>query len=182
MQSKLADDTTMNSVCIDDAASPRRIVGLSIVTRLGAGAAKISQLRAEMTQKSLVGGSMSSIPSASGTDRSADLRAIAAFEANWEDATHYFSGPRGECWLIDLFCDDLDFQGKGFGQALLTEAIGLGRRESPPTGLISTEVREHFYLKLGFEKVGKANVGATSQVRGGSIMFYERHLQDQAMG
>jgi GNAT superfamily N-acetyltransferase len=181
MKSKLADDTTMNSVCIDDTASPGRIVGLSIVARLGDGAATISQLRAEMTQKALVGGSMSSIPSASGTDRSADLQAIAAFEADWEDATHHFSGPRGECWLIDLFCDDLDFQGKGFGQALLTEAIGLGRRESP-TGLISTEVREYFYLKFGFEKVGKANVGAMSQVRGGSIMFYERHLQNQAMG
>ena len=37
MQSKLADDTTMNSVCIDDAASPKRIVGLSIVPRLGDG-------------------------------------------------------------------------------------------------------------------------------------------------
>ena len=52
MQSKLADHTTMNFVCIDDddAASPGRIVGLSIVTRLGDGAAKISQLRAEMTE------------------------------------------------------------------------------------------------------------------------------------
>ena len=96
MQSKLADDTTMNFVCIDDEASPGRIVGLSIVTRLGDGAAKISQLRAEMTQRALVGSSTSSIPSASGTDRSADFQAIAAFEANWEDVTHHFSGPRGE--------------------------------------------------------------------------------------
>jgi hypothetical protein len=50
LQSKLADDTTMDFVCIYDAASPGRIVGLSIVTRLGDGAAKISQLRAEKTQ------------------------------------------------------------------------------------------------------------------------------------
>jgi GNAT superfamily N-acetyltransferase len=184
LPSKLTDDTTMNFVCIDDAASPGRIVGLSIVTRLGDGAAKISQLRAEMTERALVGGPTSSFPSASGTDRFADLQAIAAFEANWEDVTHYFSGPRGECWLIGLFCVDPDFQSKGFGQALLTEAVGLGRRESPPvaTGLISTEVGERFYLKFGFEKVGKANAGAMSQVRSRSIMFYERYLKDQAMG
>jgi hypothetical protein len=49
------------------------------------------------------------------------------------------------------------------------------------TGLISTEVGWCFYLKFGFEKVGKSNVGAMNQVRGGSIMFYERHLQDQVM-
>jgi hypothetical protein len=44
------------------------------------------------------------------------------------------------------------------------------------------EARERFYLKFRFEKVGKTNVGAMNQVRGGSIMFYEKHLQDQAMG
>lgn len=85
---------------------------------------------------------------------------------------------------MGLFCVDPDFQGKGFGQALFTEAVGLGRPESPPvaTGLISTEVRERFYLKFGFGKAGKANVGVMSQVRGGSIMFYQRYLQEQAMG
>ena len=53
MQSKLADDTTMNFVCIDGAASPGPIMGLSIVTRLGDGAAKISQLHTEMTERAL---------------------------------------------------------------------------------------------------------------------------------
>ena len=76
-----------------------------------------------------------------------------------------------------------NFKAKAPGKPYLPEAVGLGRRESPPvaTGLVSTEAREHFNLKFEFEKVGKANVGAMNQVRGGSIMFYERHLQDQAM-
>jgi len=136
------------------------------VTRLGDGAAKISQLRAEMTERALVGGSTSSIPSASETDRSADLRAIAAFEANWEDGKHHFSGAREECWLRDLFCVDPDFQCRL--RVSLTEAVGLGRGESPPvaTGHISTKIREHVYLQFGFEKARKAKCGGKESSQG----------------
>lgn len=144
MQSELADDTTMNSVCIDDAASPRRIVGLSIVTRLGDGAAKISQLRAEMTERALVGGFTSSIPSASETDRSADLQAIAAFEANWEDVAHYFSGPRGECWLIDLFCVDPGLPRQRFPASLTCRGCRTWSAREP-----SSRNRSHIYGSRG---------------------------------
>ena len=77
------------------------------------------------------------------------------FEVNWEDARHHFSGPRGECWLIDLFCVDPDLQGKGFGKPYL--------RLQQVSYLRS---REHFNLKFGFEKVGRSNVGANESSQG----------------
>ena len=46
-----------------------------------------------MIERAFIDGSTSSIPSASEVGRSADLQAIAAFEANLEDVKHHFSGP-----------------------------------------------------------------------------------------
>lgn len=96
------------------------------------------------------------------------LEAVTVFEVNWEDARHHFSGPRGECWPIDLFCVDPDLQGKGFGQALPTETVGLWlTREVLRLQQVSyLRSREHFNLKFGFEKVGRSNVGANESSQG----------------
>ena len=72
---------------------------------------------------------------------------------------------------------------KASGKPYLPRLLDLGAARVLPvaTDLISTEVGERFYLKFGFEKVGKSNVRAMNRVGGGSIMFIERHLQDPVM-
>ncbi|RMZ84064.1 hypothetical protein DV737_g1399, partial [Chaetothyriales sp. CBS 132003] len=111
-------------------------------------------------------------------DRSADPEAIAAFDRNWEDIKHHFCGPRAESWMIELFCVAPDAQKSGHGRQLIHAAIALCQAESPmvPLCVIASETGDAFYEKLGFRQVGRANVGGLSGVRGGSLKFYEEHL------
>jgi hypothetical protein len=107
------------------------------------------------------------------------LEAVAVFEVNWEDARHHFSGPRGECWPIDLFCVDPDLQGKGF---TYRDCWTWLTRDPPvATGHIY-EVGSTLISSSGLKRLEGPMLGQMSQVRGGSIMFYARHLQDQVMG
>ena len=62
---------------------------MTTVMRLGDGVVKTT----EMIETAFIDGSTSSISSASEIGRSADLQAIAAFEANLEGVKHHFRGP-----------------------------------------------------------------------------------------
>jgi GNAT superfamily N-acetyltransferase len=112
------------------------------------------------------------------TDRTADPEAIAKFDSNWDDIAHYFTGPRKECWMIDILCVHPEFQKKGFGRDLILNAIEVCRSEEPmvPLAVIASEIGDGFYEKQGFQEAGRANVGDLSGVNGGSLKFYERHL------
>ena len=114
------------------------------------------------------------------TDRTADPKAMAIFEKNWDDIKHHFSGPRAQAWFIEGFCVHPRVQrGGGFGRDLLLNAIELGKTEEPPVpiAVIASEIGDAFYEKYGFREVGRADVGDMSEVEGGSLKFYEQHLR-----
>ncbi|RMZ79728.1 hypothetical protein DV738_g3257, partial [Chaetothyriales sp. CBS 135597] len=116
-------------------------------------------------------------------DNGADPEAIAAFERNWDDIKQHFTGARAESWFIERLCVAPDAQKRGHGRALVQEAIARCRREGEgkegerptmvPLAVIASEVGDAFYDKLGFREVGRANVGALSGVKGGSLKFYQ---------
>lgn len=112
-------------------------------------------------------------------DRSADDEAVAAFDRNWEDIKHHFTGPRAQCWMIELFCIHPDSQKKGYGRDLVQTAIDLCKSETPklPLCVIASDIGDAFYEKYGFREVGRANVGALAGVVGGSLKFFEDHLE-----
>ncbi|ETN44497.1 uncharacterized protein HMPREF1541_10167 [Cyphellophora europaea CBS 101466] len=113
------------------------------------------------------------------SDRSADHEAMAIFDKNWDDIKHHFSGPRAECWLIELLCIHPDSQKAGFGREIIQTAIDLCKTENPPIPLcvIASDAGDAFYEKLGFREAGRADVGDLSGVKGGSLKFYEEHLK-----
>lgn len=113
-------------------------------------------------------------------NRAADPKALAIFEKNWNDIEHHFSGPRGQAWFVEGLCVHPGVQRSGgFGRDLILNAIELGKREEPPVpiAVISSDVADQFYEKYGFREVGRADVGAMSVVKGGSLKFYEEHLR-----
>jgi GNAT superfamily N-acetyltransferase len=112
------------------------------------------------------------------TDKAADPKAMEAFERNWEDIKHHFTGSRAECWMIEMLCVAPDAQRGGYGRQLIQKAIELCKSENPaaPLSVIASEVGDAFYEKMGFHEVGRANVGVLSDLVGGSIKFNEQHL------
>lgn len=113
------------------------------------------------------------------SDKSADHEAMAVFDQNWEDIQHYFSGPRAECWMIELLCIHPDSQKAGYGREIIRTAIDFCKSETPPLPLcvIASEAGDAFYEKQGFREVGRADVGGLQGVKGGSLKFYEEHLR-----
>lgn len=113
------------------------------------------------------------------TDRSADKRNMEIFDKNWDDIKHHWEGPREESWLIEMLCIHPDAQKAGYGRGLIQNAIQVCKSEDPavPLSVIASEIGDAFYEKQGFRQVGWASVGDMSDVRGGSIKFYEKHLQ-----
>jgi GNAT superfamily N-acetyltransferase len=111
-------------------------------------------------------------------DKSADAQAMATFDKNWDDIKHHFSGERAECWMIELLCIHPDSQKMGYGRDLVRAAVELCKAEEPPLPLcvIASDVGDAFYEKQGFREVGRANVGALSELKGGSLKFLEQHL------
>ncbi|RMZ89900.1 hypothetical protein DV736_g2870, partial [Chaetothyriales sp. CBS 134916] len=152
------------------------VKGCCAMRRLGQG----TQAEDRASSASLVAGDNQTDQEndANWIDRSADPEAIAAFERNWEDIKHHFCGPRAECWMIELLCVAPDAQKSGYGRELIHAAIALCQAENPmvPLCVIASETGDGFYEKLGFREVGRANVGELSGVRGGSLKFYEEHL------
>ena len=114
------------------------------------------------------------------TDRSADKHNMDIFDRNWEDIKQHFTGPREECWMIELLCIHPDVQKRGYGRNLIQNAIEVCKAEDPPVPLavIASETGDEFYEKLGFREAGRANVGEMAGVGGGSLKFYENHLQE----
>ena len=70
-------------------------------------------------------------------------------------------------------------RGGGYGRDLILNAFELGKGEEPrvPVAVISSDIADDFYEKYGFREVGRADVGDMSVVKGGSLKFYEEHLQ-----
>lgn len=64
-----------------------------------------------------------------------------------------------------------EFQGYGYGRALVQWGKGRAREEKVCASLTSAEEKEGFYAKMGFEEVGRANVGPLEGVLGGTVMF-----------
>lgn len=113
-------------------------------------------------------------------NRAADPKAVASFEKSWADIEHHFVGPRAQAWFIELLCVHPDVQREaGYGRDLLQNAIHLGENEQPPVtvAVIASEIGDAFYEKYGFREVGRADVGDISGVAGGSLKFYEQHLE-----
>jgi GNAT superfamily N-acetyltransferase len=112
-------------------------------------------------------------------DKSADKEAMAAFDENWDDIKHHFTGSRTECWLIELLCIHPDVQKGGYGRAMINKAIEVckGERSPTPLAVITSEIGDAFYEKMGFQEIGRANVGGLASVRGGPIRIYECHLK-----
>ena len=113
-------------------------------------------------------------------NRAADPQSLAIFEKNWNDIEYHFSGARGQAWVVERLCVHPDVQRSGgFGSDLILNAIELGKQEEPPVpvAVISSDVADRFYERYGFREVGRADVGAMSVVKGGSLKFYEEHLR-----
>ena len=172
----LAGPATRNYVGVDDSSG--RIAGFCLVKRLGAGASKLPRSLFQSFQGALMS-SQNLWIDYTWTDRSADADAVTKFDNNWNDIEHNFSGPRKECWLIDVLCVHPDFQHRGIGRSLAMKAVELGEGEDPmvPVAVIASATGDRFYNKLGFKEVGRADVGDLKDVKGGSIKFYELHLK-----
>lgn len=147
------------------------VAGCMMMARIGKGG------KAETTNE--IPDVQEYLDSLSATDRSADPQAMAAFDRNWEDIRHHFSGDRAECWMIEMLCIHPDWQKMGCGRDLIQAAISLVESESTrlPLCVIASEVADGFYEKYGFHEVGRANVGALAGVHGGSLKFYEDQLR-----
>lgn len=169
-------------VCANDSG---QVMGCVIMQRLGKGgdALAASESYSHMIERKLWAAD-EAVDNFTSTDRSADPKAIEAFEQNWEDIQHHFSGPRAECWMIELLCIHPDAQAKGAGRAIIEHAIDLCKSEETPVPLavIASDIGDAFYERMGFREAGRANVGGMSGVRGGSLKFYEQHLLQEKSG
>jgi GNAT superfamily N-acetyltransferase len=156
------------------------IMGCMLMKRIGEGARALAQAETypEMLVRKMYDADEYA-DSFTGTNRSADPKALEAFEQNWNEIEHHFTGPRAESWMIELLCIHPDAQKSGYGKALIEAAIAVAQSEEPPLPLavIASEIGDAFYEKIGFREVGRANVGALSEVEGGSLKFYEQHLK-----
>jgi GNAT superfamily N-acetyltransferase len=163
-----------------DAASGK-VAAFCVMKRLGEGGSKRATSESlEQKGRRLIVEAQNRWWNWTWTDRSADQDAIAKFDKSWDDIAHHFTGPRKECWMIDILCVHPEFQKKGFGRDLILNAIEVCRSEEPmiPLAVIASEVGDAFYEKHGFQEAGRANVGGLSGVKGGSLKFYERHLHN----
>ena len=154
------------------------VKGCCVMTRLGEGGQK--RAAAESLSERVQANAADKWDDLTWTDRSADPKALEIFDKNWEDIKHHFAGPREEAWMIGMFCVAPDAQKEGYGRLLIRNAIELCKSEAPavPLCVIASEIGDAFYEKMGFREVGRANVGDMSCVVGGSIKFYEQHLQN----
>lgn len=169
--------TSRSYVCIESASG--RVAAICLMNRLGKDASQSVDTETLESKIQKAGAVLLNPWDEEGwTDRSADPVAQEKFDKNWGEISHHFSGNRRQCWLIDFFCVYPDFQHKGIGSLLLQQAVELGMNEDPkvPVAVISSTIGDPFYTKFGFIQVGRANVGDLSHVEGGSIKFYERHL------
>jgi GNAT superfamily N-acetyltransferase len=144
----------------------------------GTSALENAESYARRAQRLLVAG-QDYVSSLLAPDKSADVAAMATFDANWEDIAQYFSGKREECWMIELLCIHPDSQGMGYGRKLVNAAVEVCEGEEPklPLAVIASEIGDAFYEKMGFREVGRANVGGLSGVKGGSLKFLEGHVK-----
>lgn len=173
----LLDPAAISFVHVDDAGT---INGCCLMKRMGKGGER--RARAESwsrTAERKLGGLMMTWDNWTFTDRTADKRNLEIFAKNWPNIKHHWTGPREECWMIELFCVHPNVQRGGYGTSLIQKAIELCKAETPavPLSVIASEVGSPFYNKQGFEDVGWASVGEMSDVKGGSIKFYEKHLE-----
>ena len=86
---------------------------------------------------------------------------------------HLWTGNRAESWYLDFLCTDPKYERKGHGKGLVNWGVEQAEKEGVCASLIATWERDGFYAKLGFEEVGRANIGPISEVRGGTVMFKE---------
>lgn len=180
IRTHLVNATTTSFVAVDESESPDRgrIAALCIMDRLGKGVKEVAIAEESFSAKEDRARvlAQNALDQTTWTDRSLDPDAQARFERNWVNIKHHFDR---ECWFMECLCVHPDYQGKRVGIRLLNTAIELAESRSPPVavGLISTAIADEFYRKHGFVEVGRANVGETAHLNGGSIKFYERHLK-----
>lgn len=121
--------------------------------------------------------SLDAISSIIHPDRSVSVENKRNFDAEVPNYKHYWSGSRSETWYLSFLAVDAEYRGCGAGRALVEEGIRWGETDGVCVSLISTECGDGFYQRLGFVDVGSATQGALKGLRGGSIKFYERHLE-----
>lgn len=164
-------------VRVDDGG---RVMGCMILQRVGEGAkarkAAESYIHQLQRQRYVL---QHSIENRVWPDKSADQDAILAFDRNWDDIKHHFTGNHAETWMIEFLCIHSDAQKKGYGRDLVHKAVEVCKAERPalPLCVIASDIGDAFYEKYGFGEVGRANVGALKDVKGGSLKFYEEHLK-----
>ncbi|KAF2004739.1 acyl-CoA N-acyltransferase [Amniculicola lignicola CBS 123094] len=90
---------------------------------------------------------------------------------------HHWDGPRSEDWHLALLAVHPDHQGRGLGRELVAWGIEQADKERLQASVLSSEGKEEFYLKCGFDEVvgnaadGEGNPLAVEKVKGGSILF-----------
>lgn len=182
---QLANPAFKNFVCVDAASA--RIAAICHVQRRGTvGLARLERDRSDAERAECARAVEQSrlLDDEAWTDRTVDPAAMAYFMANGEHIKHHFTGEGVECWELTHLCVHPDFQGKGYGSRLLQSVIDLATDADPrvPVGLVSSPAGDRFYEKRGFVQVGHAKRanGPMSHLDGGSIKFYDRHLNAEA--
>ncbi|KAF2713195.1 hypothetical protein K504DRAFT_487671 [Pleomassaria siparia CBS 279.74] len=90
-------------------------------------------------------------------------------------SAHHWAGAREENWYLCLLAVHPDYQGKGFGRELVEWGLQQAERESVYASVRSSDGKDGFYLKTGFDRiVGSSTEGEGNPlagVKGGSILF-----------
>lgn len=155
-----------------------RIAGVIVWERMGEGAAKLPDSLPLRLQRAYVT-AQNLATSYLFPDRSANPEHMANFDQNWDLICHHWICSRSETWYIHYLCIHPDFQYMGLGPKMANIGIEFAKEEGISASVISSATGEPFYRKWGFEEVGQAVVGPLkdANLKGGSIKFYERHLQ-----
>lgn len=111
-----------------------------------------------------------------GKDKSADLEAVRAFEAEASgiDAEYWGVPERKNRWHTQSVVVKEEWQGKGIGKTLMAEVIARAEKENVVVGLEASEPGELMYRRVGFELLGrfKTTFGGENIVDAGGLMMW----------
>lgn len=115
-------------------------------------------------------------------DKSADPEHVRTFYAYFPTVAHHWAGARAETWYLGCLCVHPDHQGKGHGKRLIERGLEMVMEDKICASVIASEAGDKFYEKLGWVEVGSAAIGPLSDVKGGSIKFWEKYLEGKNSG
>ncbi|KAF2472814.1 uncharacterized protein BDR25DRAFT_283354 [Lindgomyces ingoldianus] len=113
-------------------------------------------------------------------NRALDASKSHLLSAGMPFSRHHWAGEREDNWYLSLLAVHPDWQGHGFGRELVEWGLQQAEKENVHASVMSSDGKENFYLKCGFEEiVGNATEGEGNPlagIRGGAILFrYPMH-------